>query len=121
MQQRIIDQADPGWKVWGSDDRELGEVSELGDGYIHMTRGLIFGKSIYVPETFVDHVDPADERVYIKIGKDQIDSMGWNQPPGTASGPEAADLRVDGEPDPGAEPDMGGELDAGADTLRFPR
>jgi hypothetical protein len=108
MQQRVIDQAVPGWKVWGADDRELGEVTELGDGYLQMSTGRIFGKRIYVPEAFVDRVDAADERVRVKVGKDQLESMGWNRPPGGGADDDDDALGI------------GGDQGAGSDAWRIP-
>ena len=80
--QQVIEQAVPGWKVRGSDDRDIGEISELGPGYFVMSKGLIFSKTLYVPYQYVDREDPDNDRVYLGVGKDVIDTMGWDTPPG---------------------------------------
>lgn len=106
---RVAEQAEPGWRVWGSDDREIGQVSELGDDYLGLTKGLIFGKHLYVPDEYVDRVDDEHERVYLKVGKAQVDSMGWSDPPGPSG--DAVDDVID----------LGPGGDADDEAFRLPR
>lgn len=89
MQQQVIEQAAPGWKVWGSDDREIGAVSELDAGYFVMSKGLVFSKSLYVPYQYVDHEDLDHDRVYLRVRKDVVDTMGWDTPPGVGDDADA--------------------------------
>ena len=78
----------PGWKVVGSDDREIGQVSDLGPNYLQISKGLILPKTLYVPLQYVDHEDDLDERVFLRVGKDVIDTMGWDTPPGVGDEPD---------------------------------
>ncbi len=90
---QVIDRAMPGWKVVGSDDKEIGEVKDLGANYLEVSKGLLFPKTLYVPHQYVEREDDADERVYLRVGKDVVDTMGWDQPPG---GVNSDDDRIDG-------------------------
>jgi hypothetical protein len=79
----------PGWKVIGSDDREIGQVADVGPNYVQVNKGLILTKTLYVPSQYIEREDDDNERVILRIGKDVIDGMGWDQPPG--DGGSAAD------------------------------
>ena len=95
-----------GWKVVGPDDKEIGHVTELGNGYFVMSKGLIFSKNLYVPNQYIDHADPTSEHVYLRVGKDVVDTMGWDTPPGVGEDPTG-----------GVDPDSG----TSDDSWRMPR
>lgn len=79
----------PGWKVIGSDDKDIGQVSDLGPNYLQVSKGMILPKTLYVPNQYVDREDDAEERVYLRVGKDVVDTMGWDTPPGEGEAPDA--------------------------------
>jgi uncharacterized protein (TIGR02271 family) len=78
-----------GWKAVDRNGEEIGTVEEIGANYFTLTKGLIFKKDIYIPLSAVAGAD-GDQRVMrVDVDKDQVDSMGWDQPPvetGAASG-----------------------------------
>jgi len=74
-----------GSEVYGSDNEHIGTVDEAFDSYLLIQKGLFFPKDIYVPFSAITQADA--DRVVLNVTKDQIDSMGWNEPPsGTSSG-----------------------------------
>ena len=81
---QVLERVLPGWKVVGSDDRDIGQVSDLGPNYVVVSKGLILTKTLYVPHQYVDREDDLNERVFLRVGKDVVDTMGWDQPPGAA-------------------------------------
>jgi uncharacterized protein (TIGR02271 family) len=70
-----------GWDVIGADDQKIGEVTDLGDNYVLLTKGLIFPKDIFVPFEAIKDVDAGRGCVYVNASKDEIESMGWDQEP----------------------------------------
>lgn len=68
-----------GWDVYGSDGDKVGDVSDVGPNYLLVTKGFLFTKDIYIPTSAVSGVE--EDRVYLSVAKDQIDGMGWDQPP----------------------------------------
>jgi hypothetical protein len=94
--QRVL----PGWKVIGSDDKDIGTVSDLGPNYVEISKGLILTKTLYVPYQYIAREDDVNERVYLSLGKDVVEGMGWEQPPG--EGDVAGD-----EPTSGTSEDSG--------------
>jgi uncharacterized protein (TIGR02271 family) len=70
-----------GWDVVGADDQKLGEVTDLGDNYVLITKGLIFPKDVFVPFEAITDVDPGRGRVLVNATKDEIDSLGWDEAP----------------------------------------
>ena len=69
----------PGWDVVGSDGDKIGDVAEIGPNYLLVTKGIIFVTDLYIPTSAVDSVE--DGKVYLNVPKDQIESLGWNEPP----------------------------------------
>jgi hypothetical protein len=96
---------EPGWHVLGSDDQKIGSVSEVGDGFVLVKKGLIFAKDIYVPTDAVTATDPVQRTVVINITKAADENMDWSYPPDVAlphigdtfSMPPARDLRMPAE------------------------
>lgn len=68
-----------GWDVYGSDGEKVGDISEVGSGYFIITKGWLFTKDIYVPTSAVSSVE--NNRVYLNVAKDQVENMGWDEPP----------------------------------------
>ena len=73
-----------GWDVFGSDGDKVGDVSDVGPNYVLVTKGFLFTKDIYIPTSAITSID--QDRVYINVAKDQVDSMGWDQAPMGDSG-----------------------------------
>ena len=77
MQTRY-DQIQAGWSAHDREGDKIGDIEELGQDYLLVTKGLIFTKDVYVPFSAVDSVDPDSGSVRLNVDKDQIDSMGWD-------------------------------------------
>ncbi len=68
-----------GWDVYGSDGDKIGDVNEVGSNYVLVTKGFLFTKDIYIPTSAVTGVE--QDRVYVNFTKDQVDTLGYDQPP----------------------------------------
>ncbi len=65
-----------GWKVEATDG-SIGKVDkhsdEVGSSYLVVDTGVwIFGKHVLLPAGTVTRVDPAEEKIYVGLTKDQI-------------------------------------------------
>ncbi len=68
--------------VKGSDNGEIGIIDEINDdsdGYIRISKGMIFKENLYIPYDAV--VKRIGTDVYINIPKLIISTMPWSQPP----------------------------------------
>ena len=74
-----VNQIQHGWDVFGSDGDKIGDVSDVGPNYVLVTKGFLFTKDIYIPTSAITGIE--NDRVYLNIAKDQVDSMGWDQAP----------------------------------------
>ncbi len=68
-----------GSDVYCSDDKKIGDVSEITTEYIHVKKGFLFTKDLYIPASAVDHVE--HDKVYLNVPCDRVESFNWNQPP----------------------------------------
>ena len=81
------DQIQAGWSAHGRDGDKIGEIEEIGQNYLLVTKGLIFPKDLYIPMSNVQSVDASEGQVILDVDKSQVDDMGWDQPPeATGSG-----------------------------------
>jgi uncharacterized protein (TIGR02271 family) len=79
-----VSQIQNGWDVYGSDGDKVGDVSDIGPNYVLVTKGFLFTKDIYIPTSAITGVE--QDRVYLNVAKDQVDSMGWDQAPVSDTG-----------------------------------
>jgi uncharacterized protein (TIGR02271 family) len=75
------DQIQPGWNAIDRSGDKIGSIEEVGPNYFLVTKGLIFVKDVYVPFDAVDSTDPNEQLVQLNVGKGDIDSRGWDEPP----------------------------------------
>jgi uncharacterized protein (TIGR02271 family) len=75
------DQIDRDWTVYDVNDEKVGDVAEVGAGYLLVQKGLLFIKDIYIPMGQVRDTDAASHRAYLDVSKDAIDGLGWDAPP----------------------------------------
>jgi uncharacterized protein (TIGR02271 family) len=75
------DEIGRGWGVYDTTGDKIGDVADLGSSYLLVQKGLLFIKDIYIPTSEIRSTDTASQRVYLNVAKDQIDSMGWDNPP----------------------------------------
>ncbi len=74
-----ISQIQSGWDVYGSDGDKIGDVNEVGSNYVLVTKGLLFTKDVYIPTSTITGIE--HDRVYVNFTKDQVDTLGYDQPP----------------------------------------
>ena len=80
---------EPGWKVVDSQGQEVGSVDEIaGDSSDDIFNGLsistsLLGKPRYVPSEQVGRI--TEERVHLKLTKDQIEHLGEFEEPATSA------------------------------------
>jgi len=70
---------DDGWDVFGSDGEKIGDVHDVQSHYIVVSKGFFFPSEKYIPVSAISNVE--NDRVYLNVGKNEIDSMGWDQVP----------------------------------------
>ena len=68
-----------GWDVYGSDGDKVGDVSEVHDSYLVLSKGFFFPKEYYIPFSAITRVER--ERVYLSVSKDQVEHQGWDEAP----------------------------------------
>ena len=101
-----------GWDVYGADGKKVGDVSELGEGYIVVSKGFLFTSERFVPVDAISGLE--HDRVYLNVSKDEIDARGWDTVPETG---RMSDARREGTAAPsGAE--SGGRVQLREEELR---
>jgi len=70
---------DHGYDVFAADGEKVGDVQEVHPHYLVVSKGFFFPTERYVPVNAI--TDVRDERVYVSVTKDQIDSEGWDTIP----------------------------------------
>lgn len=65
--------------VYSADDQKIGQVAEVHDTYLTVTKGFLFQTERYVPATAIRASEQG--RVDLAVTKDQIDQMDWDRIP----------------------------------------
>jgi len=113
-----VNQIQPGWEIIGSDGEKVGDATDVGRDYVMLTKGLIFLKDLYVPFDAIADIDPDRQSAYLDVPKDQVESMGWDEPPAESMTDTGA--RVEGSSDRAwGSTDRAATTDEG-ETLRVP-
>jgi len=86
------DEIGRGWGVYDASGDKIGDVADIGSNYLLVQKGLLFIKDIYIPWSEVQRTDAAEERVFLSVAKDDIDNLGWDNPP-TDTGEATASTR----------------------------
>lgn len=69
-----------GFKLYGSDNRSIGRISDEGPNYVHVMTGLLgLGPELFVPRSAIHHCQ--DDRCYLSMAADQVSTMGWDRAP----------------------------------------
>lgn len=86
-------QLQKGWDVFGSGGDKVGDIEEVYDDYMVVSRGFLFTTERYIPLWAV--TSAGDGRVYLNVTKDEIDSRGWDSPDAVARStrPGAGEMR----------------------------
>jgi uncharacterized protein (TIGR02271 family) len=74
-----LDQIEHGWDVYAADGEKLGDVSEVRDDYLVVSKGWLFTTERYVPFSAIARVEP--DRVVLQVMKDQFDAQNWGPQP----------------------------------------
>jgi hypothetical protein len=90
MQATNITPPEVGTLVFGSDGEEIGEVSNVGPGYVQIKKGLLFRKEIYIPLTAITGAALGGDGVTINLTKDEIENGDWSMPPAMTEGGDDA-------------------------------
>jgi len=71
---------EPGFKVVGSDGKEIGTIANCGRTYCEVNTGILgLGHPAFVPLDAVTSVD--GDSVFLNVPSDRIGAMNWQQPP----------------------------------------
>src|ERR671922_12426 len=84
MMQMDPSQIEHGWDVFGSDGEKVGDVSEVREEYLVVSKGFLFPHEHYVPFSAITGIK--HDRVYLNVSKDQIEAQGWDDEPTTETG-----------------------------------
>jgi uncharacterized protein (TIGR02271 family) len=76
-----FDAVQTGWSVHGRDGDKIGDIEEVGQDYLLVTKGLIFTTDLYIPTSAVGEVDATDGRVHLTVDKSEVENRGWTEPP----------------------------------------
>jgi hypothetical protein len=101
-----LNEIEAGWDAYGNDGQKIGSIYEARQEYVVVEKGLIFPKDIYVPTDAVERADANEQRVYLNVAKDDVESMGWDEPAGAGRDPsgETWESRRDRSRDRDGEP-----------------
>jgi len=77
--ERGLNRIQPGWNVYGSDGDKIGDVAEVGPNYVLVQQGWLFTTDIYIPTSAI--ADYQNDGIVLNTTKDNIKTMGWDQPP----------------------------------------
>jgi len=70
---------DHGWDVFGSDGEKVGDVADVQNNYITVSKGFIFKTDMYIPVSAISNVE--HDRVYLSTTKHEIERQGWDRLP----------------------------------------
>lgn len=79
-------QIQPGWDVYSADGDKIGSISEVSDTYVTLTKGLFLPKDYFIPQDSISRVDPNAASIYLDCSKNELDDLGFDQPPTETSG-----------------------------------
>jgi len=89
MAQWFSEQLRTGLTVYDLDGDKIGQVEDVPGtqavGYLRVSTGFLgLGRELYVPFGAISNVSA--EELYLNVDKDDLDRMGWDSPPATATG-----------------------------------
>ena len=102
-----------GWDVFGADGEKVGDVSEVQEGYIVVSKGFLFTTERYVPVEAISRVERG--RVALNVSKAEIDARGWDTVPDTGRMSEARQPRMT---EPARRPEAGERVQLREEELR---
>ena len=69
----------PGTDVYGSDDKKIGEVDDIQNGYLVVRKGFFFPKDHYIPFSAIGA--HTEDRINLNVSSDEASSQNWDQMP----------------------------------------
>jgi uncharacterized protein (TIGR02271 family) len=75
-----LNEIEAGWDAYGNDGQKIGSIYDRAENYIVVEKGVFFPKDIYVPADAIERADPDEQRVYLSVAKNDVESMGWDEP-----------------------------------------
>jgi len=70
---------DHGYDVFAADGEKVGDVQDVQPHYLTVSKGFFFPSERHVPVAAI--ADVRDERVYLTVNKNQLDSQDWETAP----------------------------------------
>ena len=84
MQSTHVTPPETGTLVFSSDGEEIGEITEVHSEYVHVKKGLIFRKEVYVPLSAIVGTALGGDGVQVNLTKAELESGAWDEPPTTS-------------------------------------
>jgi hypothetical protein len=81
MQTSNVTPPEVGTLVFGSDGEEIGEIKDVGPGYVHVKKGLLFRSDVYIPVSAITGTALGGDGVTVNLTKDEIESGDFSSPP----------------------------------------
>ncbi len=67
-----------GWSVMTNDGRHYGDVREVGQNYLVVSRSML-SSNVHVPASAIGNVE--HKRVHLNLSRSEAESMDWSEPP----------------------------------------
>ena len=93
MQSTNVTPPETGTLVFSSDGEEIGEITEVQPEYVHVKKGMIFRKEVYIPLSAIVGTALGGDGVQVNLTKAELESGDWDQPP-VSSADGGADTAV---------------------------
>lgn len=90
-----VDTIQVGWSAYDEAGEVLGDVAGIGRNYVHVRNGLMLRTDVYIPSSHVDSIDARDSSFTVAVLKEDVESLGWENPPTDSTDP-AADTATTG-------------------------
>jgi hypothetical protein len=81
VQATNVVQIQPGWTAYDVMAEKLGIAIERGSTYVLIEKGPILPHDLYIPLSYVNSVNGEESNFVVSLRKDEVGSMGWEDPP----------------------------------------
>jgi len=105
-----------GWDVYGADDEKVGDVAEVEDTYIVLSKGLFFPSERYIPTSAITRVE--HDRVYLNLTKDEVKARDWDPVQETGTRSDTAGERRERTTEPAPRREGGERVQLREEELR---
>lgn len=86
MQEPNVFQIRPGWTAYDvMMAAKLGVAIEVGSTYVLVEKGPILPTDLYIPLSRVSSVNEEETTFIVNVPKDEVGTMGWENPPADGS------------------------------------